>query len=774
MSANDLSKFALFLLNKGQGVLKSPSLIDDITTGHVVLPDFVMAALDDGDIMGYSFNPDGNTVSAGYGVDVVGKVMFGFDYFSKSGDTIAFKQRNGFVPSEHVGVSLVINAQSKDLPGSASYFLLDRMRTYLVGIFLDVPQEQLDAMWNQGIAHSDKLEPKKPTCDPRIFGNEPWKVDVSPALQDKLVGTNVAKDSPLYYGKIQIFKQGNALMLQYGAYTRPLYATNDTTTLLWGLEFDAVLLPLQINPDKSDSRVVSFSGIDIARQDDVVVGRSIAEKKAMALAFVGKQLENSSTPGLLLSIVYKNETVVARGFGTKQVGNPHTPVTSSTLFQIGSYTKTFVALAIGKLVDERRLNWNDPVKQHLPWFTLQDKYAEKYTTLGDLLAMNSVFGLGQGDQVSGMGVYPTERELVRAFAHLNTTRPLRAGYAYSNLNFNVLGQVIEVVTNQTWFGYIKSALLDPLGMNETFARPGDATNVADLSGGHLSCGGKVLGPFDQDKTSMITTVGGMQGLDSSWSIVSSANDLSKLSLFLFLKGHGVYKSPAIIDAITTGHTVLNTVLFVDLDRGDALGYTFKADGSTVAAGYAIDVVGNVMYGYDFYTKNGDMIAFRQRNGFPTDGAKSPSYFLFDRIRAYLLGIFLDVPTDQLDALWNQGVADAPDAEAHLEACDGHYFKGEPWETPGVVIPSEVQGALVGAYVSTDSPDYYGKVTIAKQGNDGLALTWGIYSKPLVATKDPSTFIWALDYGAGTITVNVAGLNSSRPKLALNNLDFIRA
>ncbi|CAK4624271.1 unnamed protein product [Aphanomyces euteiches] len=82
-------------------------------------------------------------------------------------------------------------------------------------------------------------------------------------------------------------------------------------------------------------------------------------------------------------------------------------------------------------------------------------------------------------------------------------------------------------------------------------------------------------------------------------------------------------------------------------------------------------------------------------------------------------------------------------------------------------------ALIGADASTDSPNYYGKVTIAKQGHDRLVLTWGIYSKPLVATMDPSTFIWALDYGAGAITFNVTGVNSSRPKLSLYNLDSVR-
>ncbi|KAG9409969.1 hypothetical protein AC1031_017999 [Aphanomyces cochlioides] len=239
--------------------------------------------------------------------------------------------------------------------------------------------------------------------------------------------------------------------------------TNDTTMralVLVGLIF-AIIAFWAITLTSINSKESSDKTYETSQRDDNKI-KSIEEKKAAAIAFVEKQLQDKPIPGLILSVVYKNQTVIARGFGTKQAGNPNAPVTASSLFQIGSYTKTLIAVAIAKLVDDGFVKWNDPVKQHLPWFRLQDKYAEKYTTLADLLAMNSVFGAFQGDVVWEMSTYPTERELVEHLVFFNTTRPLRAGYAYSNLNFEVLGQVIEAVTTQTWFSYLRRSILDPL------------------------------------------------------------------------------------------------------------------------------------------------------------------------------------------------------------------------------------------------------------------------------------------------------------------------
>ncbi|CAK4608669.1 unnamed protein product [Aphanomyces euteiches] len=83
--------------------------------------------------------------------------------------------------------------------------------------------------------------------------------------------------------------------------------------------------------------------------------RTLSEKKAMTLAFVERMLKEYPLPGVMLSVVYKNETVIAQGVGTTQFDREDTPVTAHTFFQIGSFTKTFTALGIAKLV---RPLWN--------------------------------------------------------------------------------------------------------------------------------------------------------------------------------------------------------------------------------------------------------------------------------------------------------------------------------------------------------------------------------------------------------------------------------
>ncbi|KAG9400960.1 hypothetical protein AC1031_009684 [Aphanomyces cochlioides] len=128
---------------------------------------------------------------------------------------------------------------------------------------------------------------------------------------------------------------------------------------------------------------------------------SLDDKTAKAVTSIEVQMKRYSIPGIALSVVYKNETILAHGFGTKAHGHADIPVTADTMFQIGSFTKTFITLAIAKFVDDGKMQWSDPVKQNLAWFSLQDKYAGQYTTLGDLLAMNSVFGACEGDVEHG-------------------------------------------------------------------------------------------------------------------------------------------------------------------------------------------------------------------------------------------------------------------------------------------------------------------------------------------------------------------------------------
>ncbi|ETV72507.1 hypothetical protein H257_12606 [Aphanomyces astaci] len=76
---------------------------------------------------------------------------------------------------------------------------------------------------------------------------------------------------------------------------------------------------------------------------------------------------------------------------------------SDTVFQIGSYATTFIAMRIAKRADDGRIEWSDTVKNA----------AEVHTTLADLLTMNSGLGAYDGDMPFMLGMFKTEREITQ-------------------------------------------------------------------------------------------------------------------------------------------------------------------------------------------------------------------------------------------------------------------------------------------------------------------------------------------------------------------------
>src|SRR5437773_2384010 len=68
-------------------------------------------------------------------------------------------------------------------------------------------------------------------------------------------------------------------------------------------------------------------------------------------------------PGMAVAVVQDDKVVFLKAYGAKEIGKPE-PVTVDTLFQIGSTTKAFTTTAMAMLVDEKKLDWDDPVHQH--------------------------------------------------------------------------------------------------------------------------------------------------------------------------------------------------------------------------------------------------------------------------------------------------------------------------------------------------------------------------------------------------------------------------
>ncbi|KDO20260.1 hypothetical protein SPRG_14396 [Saprolegnia parasitica CBS 223.65] len=505
--------------------------------------------------------------------------------------------------------------------------------------------------------------------------------------------------------------------------------------------------------------------------------RSLDEKKAMAIAFVEDQLQQHAVPGFALSIVYQNETVLTRGFGTKQYGNDSNVVTENTQFQIGSFTKTFIALGIAKLVDEGRLSWDDPVKLRLPWFELVDKYAEKYTTLGDLAAMNSVFGAYEGDNGWSFGVLPDERSLVRALRSFKTTRRLRPGYAYANMNFEILGQVLEYQTNTTWAKYLDATFFQPLGMVNTNGAVPDVSANGDLSFGHVICNGKVAGPYDL-RSSPEIALGYKNGHLAAGSMLSTAADLAIFSKFLLSKGAGIFRSPKTIEAMITGHNF--QAMFAPLAK--LVGLSYNPDGGAMTAGYGFDIIGNVMFGRHYFEKGGDTIAFKTRNGFlpkeqlgivllanaEAHGGPFEDVVLSDRMRTYLAGIFLDIPERTLVTGLEEATA-AANALRPPSPCNARVFGGASWAELTDPIPVVTEHALIGTYVASISTEYFGNLTIARGDNGSLQLQYGVYTAPISFARNSTTMLfWALEaMSTGGLPFPVDGLNTSTPTILVD-------
>ena len=86
-------------------------------------------------------------------------------------------------------------------------------------------------------------------------------------------------------------------------------------------------------------------------------------------SFIEKGMQDWKLPGLSAVVVKDGKVVYLKGFGIRTLGD-NAKVDADTQFGIMSTTKAMTALAIAMLVDDGKIQWDDPVTRHLPWFQM--------------------------------------------------------------------------------------------------------------------------------------------------------------------------------------------------------------------------------------------------------------------------------------------------------------------------------------------------------------------------------------------------------------------
>jgi CubicO group peptidase (beta-lactamase class C family) len=181
-------------------------------------------------------------------------------------------------------------------------------------------------------------------------------------------------------------------------------------------------------------------------------------------------MDRLRVPGVAVGILLDGEEIT-EGFGVTSVENS-LPVDPTTLFQIGSITKTFTATAVMQLVEQGKLDLDVSIRTYLPRLRLADEDVAARVTLRHALTH---VGGWPGDLFADCG--PGDDAIARMLeklVELPQLTPLGRVWSYNNVAFCLAGRAIEVVTGLPFERAIQTLVLDPLELDRTFFFAADA------------------------------------------------------------------------------------------------------------------------------------------------------------------------------------------------------------------------------------------------------------------------------------------------------------
>jgi CubicO group peptidase (beta-lactamase class C family) len=267
--------------------------------------------------------------------------------------------------------------------------------------------------------------------------------------------------------------------------------------------------------------------------------------------YVGQAFTDWGAVGLAVAVVKDGELVFARGYGELEIGSGQL-VDSQTRFSIGSTTKAMTAGAIGMLVDEGKVAWDDPVVKHLPWFQLSDPWMTREITIRDLLTHRA--GLGNTDFL--WYEHDVSREwVVEQVKHAELAYSPRTSFIYQNIMYATAGLVVEAVSGMRWADFIEERIFEPLGMTETFSLLSETAGQPNVASPH----------FTVDGERMVIENASVDPVDAAGSVWSSVEDMSRWLRMLLNQGVAAdgtrLLSVAVVEEMFTPQTMVTPSQF---------------------------------------------------------------------------------------------------------------------------------------------------------------------------------------------------------------------
>ncbi|MFN2491691.1 MAG: serine hydrolase domain-containing protein [Pyrinomonadaceae bacterium] len=233
--------------------------------------------------------------------------------------------------------------------------------------------------------------------------------------------------------------------------------------------------------------------------------------------FIARHMNDVGAPGMTLALVDRDGLLRASQYGFADLKG-RVPVAAETLFEIGSISKSFVAIAILQLAEERKLDLHKPVTHYLPWLRIDSQYAP-FTT-HHLLS-----------HTAGLSGIPL---LMRV-----ASTPLRTGsepgtrFVYSNIGYVLLGFLLETLDKQPLADVLRKRVLNPLGMRQS--QPIITNDTRErLATGYV--------PFHDDRPfplrGKLAEAPWLEVPEAAGSVASTATDMGAYLRMLLNRGNG--------------------------------------------------------------------------------------------------------------------------------------------------------------------------------------------------------------------------------------------
>jgi CubicO group peptidase (beta-lactamase class C family) len=202
-------------------------------------------------------------------------------------------------------------------------------------------------------------------------------------------------------------------------------------------------------------------------------------------AWADAETAEKRLPGSSMAVVHDQQLLWSRGFGYAHL-ETRVPAAADTMYSICSISKLFTSIAVMQQRDAGKLELDDPVANHLPWFRIKGAEAgSPPVTVRGILTHSS--GLPRESEFPywtgpAYAFPPREKVIERVGEQEMLYRP-DLYYQYSNLGLSLAGEIAAATSGVPYAEYVRARILDPLGLKDT-----ETEHLDRYRGGRLATG----------------------------------------------------------------------------------------------------------------------------------------------------------------------------------------------------------------------------------------------------------------------------------------------